>query len=104
MRRNFMAMTLAVSLMSTAPSGLFDSFWELFSSMWSTKAGCEWDPDGRCLPAPKAGCEMDPNGRCLPAPKIGCEWDPNGRCLPAPQPTSDIGCGLDPSGHCNPGS
>ena len=33
------------------------------------KAGCEVDPDGRCVPAPirtKAGCNVDPNGRCLP--------------------------------------
>jgi len=65
MRRSFMAMALTGSLVSTAPR-LFDSFWEIFSSIWSTKAGCEMDPDGRCLPAPKAGCEWDPNGRCLP--------------------------------------
>lgn len=83
MRRSFMAVALTASLVSTAPSGFFDSFWALFSSMWDTKAGCEMDPDGRCLPVPKIGCEWDPSGRCLPAPKAGCEWDPNGKCNPS---------------------
>lgn len=88
MRRSFMAMAFTASLVSTAPSGLFEPLWALFSSLWDTKAGCEWDPNGRCLPAPKEGCGMDPNGRCLPAL----------------QPQTDAGCGMDPDGRCNPGS
>lgn len=88
MRRSFMAMALAASLASTAPSGLFEPLWALFSSLWDAKEGCGMDPSGRCLPAPKAGCGMDPDGQCLPAP----------------QPTSDIGCGMDPDGQCSPGS
>ena len=88
MRRSFMAVVLTASLVSTAPSGFFDSFWTLFSSLWDTKAGCE----------------MDPSGRCLPEPKIGCGMDPSGQCLPAPQPQIEAGCGLDPDGRCNPGS
>jgi hypothetical protein len=82
MRRSFMAMALTASLVSTAPSGLFDPLWALFSSLWETKEGCGMDPSGRCLPASKAGCEMDPDGRCLTAPKAGCELDPYGRCNP----------------------
>jgi len=52
---------------------------DFLSRLWSrfriiplsveTKAGCEVDPNGRCLPSPlpsKAGCNVDPNGRCLP--------------------------------------
>jgi hypothetical protein len=48
---------------------------EFLSRAWSlvrstvVKAGCEVDPEGRCVPAPvrtKAGCNVDPNGRCLP--------------------------------------
>ena len=70
MRRSFMAIALAASLVSTAPAGFFDSFWTLLSSLWDTKAGCEMDPSGRCLPAPQ------------PSSEIGCEWDPNGRCKP----------------------
>lgn len=85
MRRSFMAVVLAASLTSTAPSGFFDPLWALFSSLWDAKAGCEWDPNGRCLVTPKEGCGLDPSGQCQPAP----------------QPTSDIGCGLDPSGQCN---
>ena len=91
MRRSFVVLVLAASLAS-APSGLFDPLWTYFSSLWdgsvSTKAGCEWDPNGQCLIAPKAGCGMDPSGQCQSAPL----------------PTSEIGCGLDPNGGCKPGS
>ncbi len=100
MRRSFLAMALTASLVSTAPSGLFDPIWTLLSSLWGAKAGCEWDPNGRCLPAPKIGCGMDPDGHCLPESKIGCELDPSGRCLP----DAKIGCELDPDGRCKTGS
>jgi hypothetical protein len=73
MRRSFVAMVLAASLIN-APSGLFDPLWTFLSPLWGgsadTKIGCEWDPNGQCLPAPQ------------PTSEIGCEWDPSGRCIP----------------------
>lgn len=99
MRRSFLAMAVTASLVS-APSGLFDPIWSLLSSFWETKIGCEWDPNGRCLPQAKIGCELDPDGRCLPNAKAGCEWDPSGRCLPE----AKAGCEMDPDGRCKLGS
>jgi len=67
---------------------------DLVSRLWSFlrsvggKAGCEIDPNGRCMPTSpppqdKEGCHIDPDGRCIsePTPKIGCNIDPDGRCI-----------------------
>lgn len=69
MNRILFAVTLASSLlMSPATRSLLV---DQLSALWSepsTKAGCGWDPNGRCTPVPQpqpetdAGCGMDPNG------------------------------------------
>jgi len=46
----------------------FAEVWDFLTGVWSAN-GCEFDPDGRCLPRPATvdvdnGCEFDPNGRC----------------------------------------
>ena len=79
MRRTLVALSLSTALVTTAPSGFFDRVWMLLSDLWErsgpvhqpqSKAGCEMDPFGRCLPGSQsntnAGCEMDPNGLCKP--------------------------------------
>ena len=48
--------------------------WRWLTGLWN-EAGCELDPDGRCITPPNggpgstsqadAGCELDPNGRCI---------------------------------------
>jgi hypothetical protein len=82
MRRTFVALVLAVSLVTPAPPGLFDRLWALLSARWSAAVS---------LPAQRQT-------------KEGCGMDPNGLCKTAPQPQSEAGCGMDPSGQCNPGS
>jgi hypothetical protein len=77
--------------------------WGFLTAAWSEN-GCEFDPDGRCLPQQGTttidnGCEADPSGRCLATVNNGCEFDPNGRCLPQ-QLTVDNGCEADPDGRC----
>jgi hypothetical protein len=68
------------------PEGFFASLWGGLTSLWSA-AGCELDPDGRCIAsrgtAPAragrgagrlvnvrgaAGCELDPSGRVIQNP------------------------------------
>lgn len=58
--------------------------WNALTSAWRTKAGCEVDPFGRCLPkTEKSGCGLDPFGQCLPKTlETGCGLDPFGKCLP----------------------
>ncbi len=52
-----------------APVSLVSQAWSIVREIW-LKAGCEADPNGRCVttPAPMntldAGCEVDPSGRC----------------------------------------
>lgn len=58
----------AVEAVELPALDLLSRIWSRFRSI-SAQAGCNVDPDGRCLPSPvppKAGCEVDPNGRCLP--------------------------------------
>jgi len=67
MHRTSLALTLAASILTSAPT-LFDPLWNLLSSLGSpaaTDEGCGWDPWGRC-PAPQ------------PAADAGCSWDPWG--------------------------
>jgi len=79
MRRTLVALSLAASLVTTAPSNLLHRFWELLSAfsgdsppahLSQTKDGCHADPDGRCLPVSqpqtKDGCHADPDGLCKP--------------------------------------
>jgi hypothetical protein len=54
----------------TAPAAwdLLAQVWDFLTGVWSAN-GCEFDPDGRCRPAPPTvqtdnGCEFDPSGRC----------------------------------------
>jgi len=69
MRRTLFAVAVVASLL-TSGSGPLDPIWDLLSSLWDgsagTDAGCGWDPDGRCLPAPE------------PQTDEGCGWDPYG--------------------------
>jgi hypothetical protein len=72
MRRTVVSLALTASILSAGPSSLFDQLRSFLSAFWgapvSTKAGCGFDPWGRCVPGPQptAGCEFDPNGRCAP--------------------------------------
>jgi hypothetical protein len=51
------------------PASLLSQAWSLVLQIWR-KAGCDIDPDGRCLTAPAplnsadAGCGIDPHGNC----------------------------------------
>ena len=69
MRRTLVALTLAASVLTAAPSGFFEPLWRFLSSFWtapSAKSGCGLDPDGQCKTAPQlqsdSGCGMDPLG------------------------------------------
>jgi len=67
MRRTLLALAVSASMLNP---GLLDPIADLLSSIWSASesadAGCIWDPDGRCRPAPQLqldeGCGMDPYG------------------------------------------
>lgn len=75
MRRSFLALAVAASLVTSQPT-LLGQLWDLLAAIWSDSSADE-----------------------------GCGFDPNGRCTPAPQPESDAGCGFDPDGApCRPGS
>lgn len=54
--------------------------WEVVRGWWE-KAGCQVDPNGRCIEGEKAGCQADPFGRCIEGEKAGCVVDPYGRCI-----------------------
>lgn len=65
MRKALIALILAGSL--AGRPALLEQLWSLLASAWSpptADAGCIFDPDGRCKPAPQtdAGCRFDPNG------------------------------------------
>jgi hypothetical protein len=89
---------------------------DFFSRLWSflrnagSKAGCEIDPSGRCMPPSqiKEGCNIDPSGSCTAQKspsqiREGCHIDPSGRCTPQNPPLqTKAGCNIDPSGHCIP--
>lgn len=73
MHRALLAAAFTASLLTSGFSpGPVERLWHLLSSFWgataTADAGCIWDPDGRCQPAPEsqpdAGCIMDPNGGC----------------------------------------
>jgi len=69
MRRTLIALALATSTLTAGPAGFMEPLWRFLSSLWdepATKAGCGWDPDGLCTPAPP------------PQTGEGCGWDPNG--------------------------
>jgi hypothetical protein len=74
MRMSLVVLALAAAL----ASGFLTSIW----SASSADAGCIFDPNGRCTPAPQTdeGCIFDPDGRCNPTPQTdaGCRFDPNG--------------------------
>jgi len=95
MRRTLVAVTLAASVLTATPSGLFEPLWRFLSSIWNQ-------------PLSKEGCGLDPLGRCKTAPqplsKNGCGADPLGRCSTAPQTELDSGCGFDPNGCPKSGS
>ncbi len=96
MRRTFVAVALTSSLFTATPkpSNLLEQIGSFLGSFWSApadKAGCGWDPSGRCNPEPQ------------PQPKEGCGWDPYGLQSPDPQPQAPEGCGMDPWGRCTPG-
>lgn len=78
MRRTLLAVAVVASLLTP----LWDLLFPLWSGSEDTDAGCIWDPSGRCQPAPQTD--------------EGCIWDPSGSCQPAPQ--TDAGCILDPYG------
>lgn len=69
MRRMFLVMAVTTSLLTPGP-GSFEGLWNFLSSLWGDSAGadagCIWDPDGQCRPAPQtdAGCIWDPSGGC----------------------------------------
>lgn len=61
--------------------------WEALSALWE-----------------KAGCQLDPNGRCVEGQeKNGCRADPFGRCIEGQGPSSsqtEVGCTVDPYDRC----
>jgi hypothetical protein len=96
MHRTLTATVLAGFLIATAPSGLFDHFWDLLSTFWDTACvttdeGCGWDPNGGDTSTSDegdAGRGWDPNGGESQLQntqaKVGCTFDPDGRCTPKP--------------------
>jgi hypothetical protein len=76
MRRTAAALAVTMSLMTTAPSGMLDQLWAVFSFLWADST-------------PKIGCGMDPDGLCQSAPAVE---------ETTPPPTGEIGCGMDPNG------
>lgn len=88
MRKSFLALAVAASLVTSHPS-LLGQVWDFLASIWSESAqdeGCGFDPSGRCIPATQ------------PQTDAGCGFDPNGLCFPDPRPQADEGCGFDPNG------
>lgn len=70
MHRTLLIVVVTAALFSPRP---LEPFWNLLDSLWDASAngdaGCIWDPNGRCLPAPE------------PHSDAGCIWDPDGlRC------------------------
>jgi len=65
MRRSFIALALAASTLTAAPSSLFHPLWSFLSSLWSEE-GPGADPNGRSLtatqPTMDEGPGMDPDG------------------------------------------
>jgi hypothetical protein len=66
MRKALIVLALAGALVA-GPSALLDPLWSLLSTVWSESspdAGCGFDPDGGCNPAPRPdeGCGADPSG------------------------------------------
>ena len=66
MRNAFIALILAGSLAAGRPT-LLGQLWSLLASAWSAStadAGCGFDPNGPCTPAPQPdeGCGLDPDG------------------------------------------
>jgi len=74
MRRILFAAALAAALAPTSPAHLLDPLWSFLSTLWAAPsgfdAGCGFDPNGNCNPAPQpqldAGCGADPDGLCKP--------------------------------------
>ncbi|MFL6259752.1 MAG: hypothetical protein ACJ76Y_08580 [Thermoanaerobaculia bacterium] len=93
MRSMLVAVILTASLLASTPSGFQDRLWAFFSSLF------DGTPAAQQLPT-KAGCEMDPNGRCLsvsqPTLNAGCR-----RCKPPLPPGTKEGCNINPDGRCH---
>lgn len=111
MRRNRVALLLALTLLAAAPGAAspLDWLWLRFAALWGSQAfldeGCGWDPNGvlLCEPAhqPKAGVGFDPDGGgTATSPAAGCGWDPDGSPNGAFQ--TNAGFGFDPNGRCEP--
>jgi hypothetical protein len=82
------AQAAPISAQTGRSAGLFEGLLQwvdarlagLFA-VWG-EAGCEMDPDGRCIDHPAAAPVPPDNSSTLgnPAVDAGCEMDPNGSC------------------------